>query len=417
MPKLDNRTRRSLVRIVLVALAVRLVVMLLLYPQRLKPDQDHFAFGYETGRIAQAIASGQGFSSPMPLPTGPTAWMTPVYPCIVAAIFKMCGIYSKASLLTILTLQDLFSALTCLPIFAIGRRTFGAAVGVRAGWVWAFLPYAIYVPNHWVWDTSLTTFLLSLLFLMTLRLEATTRMREWLGFGFLWGLTALTNPVVLSVLPPLLCWLWWGHHQRAKRSGRFIGAALLVLVVTVAPWFVRNYRIFGRVIPFRSNFGAVLRMGNSENVGSPRIDALNPAESDDEMTRFRQIGELAYVAEKQRDALQFMRSHLGTFVWLTLGRVVYWWTGFWLPAPFYLVATGWPATELLNALFWSSLSVLAFLGLRRAFRNLEPEAWLYLIVLLFFPLIYYVTSPHLRFRHPIDPPMALLAAYAVSKEP
>ena len=135
------------------------------------------------------------------------------------------------------------------------------------------------------------------------------------------------------------------------------------------------------------------------------------------MARFRQIGELAYAAEKEQQALQFIRSQPAIFAWLTLGRVVYWWTGFWLPAPSYLLAAGWPVIQLLNALFCTSFSVLSFFGLRRAFRNHEPRAWLYAAVLVFFPLIYYITSPHLRFRHPLDPQIVLLATYALIKQP
>ena len=39
---------------------------------------------------------GQGFSSPTDLPTGPSAWAPPVYPYILAGVFKLFGIYSNA---------------------------------------------------------------------------------------------------------------------------------------------------------------------------------------------------------------------------------------------------------------------------------------------------------------------------------
>jgi 4-amino-4-deoxy-L-arabinose transferase-like glycosyltransferase len=416
MSGLDPRLRQSLTRIVLIALAVRLVALGFLYPPRLSPDRDHYAFGFETGRIAHAIASGQGFSSPMPLPTGPTAWMAPVYPYFVAAIFRVWGSYSKSSALIILALQDFFSALTCLAIFQIGKKSFGTSVGLNAAWIWAFSPYAIYVSNHWVWETSLTTLLLAFLFLLTLRLDATTRVRDWLIYGLLWGVAALTNPAVLFVLPPLLVWLWWRHRARHVVLVRQMASTVGILCLIVAPWFVRNYLTFGRIIPFRSNFGAVLRMGNSDDLSSPRNDSLNPSENEEELTRFRQLGEMAYVAEKKQEAAEFIQSHPGTFAWLTLGRIVETWTGIWLPAPSYLFRSGWPAFKLINVLFCCSLSLLAFLGLRRAFRTKNPAFWPYVIVLAFFPLIYYATSSHIRFRHPIDPQIVLLAAIALTRQ-
>jgi len=51
----------------------------------------------ETGRIAAHIASGQGFSSPFHEPTGPSAWIPPVYPYLLAAIFRIFGVFSRGS--------------------------------------------------------------------------------------------------------------------------------------------------------------------------------------------------------------------------------------------------------------------------------------------------------------------------------
>ena len=416
MSGLNPHTRRSLIGIMLIALAVRLVALGLLYPPRLAPDREHYAFGFETGRIARAIASGEGFSSPMPLPTGPTAWMAPVYPYFLASIFRVCGIYTRSSVLAVLALQDIFSALTCLVLFQIGTKSFGNTVGFKAAWIWAFFPYGIYVPNHWVWETSLTTLLQAVVFLLTIRLDEDMRVGYWLGYGALWGVAALTSPVVLTVFPPLLLWLWWRHPGQRALLGRRMAASVGILCLVVAPWFLRNYITFGRFIPFRSNFGAVLRMGNSEDVSSPRNDSLNPSENDEELTRFRRLGEVAYVAEKRREAVQFMRSHTGTFTWLTVGRIVETWTGIWLPAPSNLLRSGSSAFKLLNVVCCSSFSILTLVGLRRVFRMKNPVAWLYVIVLTFFPLLYYVTTSHLRFRHPIDPQIVLLAAIALTKQ-
>ncbi len=38
---------------------------------RTRPQEDHFAFGWEMGRVARSIALGQGFSNPYGGNTGP----------------------------------------------------------------------------------------------------------------------------------------------------------------------------------------------------------------------------------------------------------------------------------------------------------------------------------------------------------
>src|ERR1700738_728411 len=139
-----TNVRRSLFWMVVVALALRLTVVAFLYPERLNPDRDHWRFAGETGRIAQSMVEGRGFSSPFRGSTGPTAIMPPVYPSLLAGVFRLFGIYTKASALVMLSLDSLFSALTCIPVFFISRRSFGERTAVWAGWAWAFFPYAIY---------------------------------------------------------------------------------------------------------------------------------------------------------------------------------------------------------------------------------------------------------------------------------
>lgn len=203
---------------VVVALALRLVVTGLVYRDRLDPARDHWTFGWETARVARSIASGHGFASPYPEPTGPTALVPPAYTSLVAGVFRLFGIYSTASAVVLLSLNGLFSALTCLPVFFIARRVFGLRTAIRAGWIWAFFPYAVALPNANVWDTSATTLLFSLVVLATLCLERSTRLAAWLGYGALWGIAALTNPAVLSTLPFLGGWVWLRHRRRGDRT-------------------------------------------------------------------------------------------------------------------------------------------------------------------------------------------------------
>ncbi len=50
-----------------------------------------------------------------------TAWFAPVYPYLLAGIFKLFGVYTLASAWVAIGLNCLFSALTCIPVYFIGR--------------------------------------------------------------------------------------------------------------------------------------------------------------------------------------------------------------------------------------------------------------------------------------------------------
>jgi 4-amino-4-deoxy-L-arabinose transferase-like glycosyltransferase len=397
---------------VLVAFVLRLGTMAYMESFQFPPGWDNWKFGFETGRIARSIASGQGFSSPLVSPTGLTAWLPPIYPYLLAGIFQLFGIYTTASALVALTLNSLFSALTCLTVFAIGRKTFGPEVAAWAGWGWAFFPYAIFWSTHWVWAISLSALLLSVVFLMTLYLERCNTPKAWLGFGLLWGLVALTDTVLLSTCPFFLGWLCYRLREQGLALRWAISAFMLAFMLMVSPWLVRNYLTFGEFVFIKSNFGMELRLGNYE--GSTGLSGgllLHPAGNEREMEKFRQMGELPYVAERKRQALHFIVAQPGTFIWLTLKRALYFWTG--TPQ---LMQIFWRSGRFVAARYvlFTSISVLAFLGLFLAFRHRNPAVPLFAILLIVFPLAYYVSHPTPRYRHPIEPAMVLLAAYVIT---
>src|SRR5205085_4137473 len=120
--------------------------------------------------------------------TGPTAWMTPLYPYLLAAVFKIFGIYSTASGWAIVFLDSLFSALTSIPIYFIARKTFGQRAAIWAGWCWAFFPYAVYLSADFIWDTTLSTFLASCLIWTTLEIEESPEIILWISLGLIFGL-------------------------------------------------------------------------------------------------------------------------------------------------------------------------------------------------------------------------------------
>ena len=99
---------RSLWFIILVGFLLRVTVSVFLLGDTVKPRRDYWPFGYEAGRIARSIARGEGFANPLYDKTGPTAWMAPVYPYLLAGVFKVFGVYTKASGVVVLSLDSLF---------------------------------------------------------------------------------------------------------------------------------------------------------------------------------------------------------------------------------------------------------------------------------------------------------------------
>jgi 4-amino-4-deoxy-L-arabinose transferase-like glycosyltransferase len=363
------------------------------------------------GRVARSIVTGQGFSSSYTQPTGPTALLPPVYPFLLACVFKLFGIYTTASALTILTLNNLFSSFTCLPIFLIARRVFGVRVASWAGWTWAFFPYSAILSNLFVWETTLTTLLLILIVLATLHIERSISLIAWVVYGLLWGFAALTGPAVLSALPFLAVWVWVRHWRRGNNCTGAAVVASLVFLATVAPWIWRCSQTYGRFVAFRSNFGLEILVGNSDDTSNPFNWSLLPSagvrNNLSELEKLIRVGEPAYLAEKDHEARELVEQHPLRFAGLTLRRILYTWTGFWDLSPrSWLDDSGLP-----NILMYSLISLLAWTGLIRAIHDGRDGAVPLVILVVCFPLIYYITHPEIRFRHPIDPVVVILLVY------
>ena len=92
---------------------------------------------------------------------------------------------------------------------------------------------------------------------------------------------------------------------------------------------------------------------------------------------------------------------------MSLRRAGYLWTGFWSLERKYLQQE---PLDLANIPFMTAFTVLALLGLRRAFRNDAGAAMPYAMVLFFFPVVYYVTHPEVYYLRPLDPIISILAA-------
>jgi 4-amino-4-deoxy-L-arabinose transferase-like glycosyltransferase len=415
-PRKASAKFRILLATVLTGLVVRLIVGWFLYPENMGVAHDHFKFGFETGRIARSLAQGEGFSSPLFEKSGPTAWMTPVYPLIVAGFFKIFGVYTKSALFAILSFQALISSLTCIPIFFFARNSFPPNVGKWAAWTWALFPYAVYFPMDRIWETWLATLLFSLLFLVSQKLEDEDRTSAWVGAGLLWGLTALTSAALIAVLPFLQANVSYRRH-RCARPWLVPNLALgLAFVAAISPWFIRNYRVFHALIPFRDNMGLVLRLGGKGANDDWKQSQFGPWLNDSEAAEFHRDGEIKYFATKKAQAVDFIKQHPEVYAWRTLRRIVFVWTGYWSLDKDYL-ARDEAQWDPWNIPFCSAFTILALIGLRKAWRQNRDAAVPYAILMVVFPMIYYITAPELYYRRPLDPMMVVLSVYALTPAP
>lgn len=372
-------------------------------------------FAQETGNIAASLASGHGFSSLYRKPTGPTAWLAPVYPLILAGIFREFGAFTLGAFCAAVAFNILCSAGACVPLFFAGKRIGGVGLGAAAGWLWAAFPNAVIVPFEWIWDTSLAALLASGILWATLTVKDDDRGRAWAAYGLLWGLALMTDPSLGSLLPFLLLWLAWRGRRRfgtAWTGIRGPAVAALVTAVCCMPWTIRNYEQFHRWIPLRSDFPFELWIGNNEVLDPNGHDVMARVTAFGQMREYAELGETAFLAKKWREATAFMATHKRLELWLTWRRFLQMWTG--SPNPLIDFRDA-DSNFIRFLLVCNALAGLgAILGIVTLWRQRSDSAFPVTVFPAVYPVVYYIAHASLRYRYPIDPVVMLLGAAAAA---
>lgn len=205
--------------------------------------------GAEYFNIARSIVRGQGFANPFPMPTGPTAWMPPLLPTLLAGLLWACDGDRDAVMTVVLFLQVVVLIGTGLLVLAVTRRTtrrLGAVVAAAVFFV-ALLSnfHQCFQVTH---DSWLVLLALDLVIAGLCWLQPLHGWKTAAGWGLIGGFCALINPVVAFA---------WGMSSVvlafSRRPWSPLGIAVLIAGLTLAPWTIRNYRVFGRLIPVKSN--------------------------------------------------------------------------------------------------------------------------------------------------------------------
>jgi hypothetical protein len=134
---------------------------------------------------------------------------------------------------------------------------------------------------------------------------------------------------------------------------------------------------------------------------------LHPTQDPRQFERYRELGELAYVSDRGREAVDFIRQHPGLFLGNTTRRIYWFWFGTSRGDPHDLF-------PLLRTFAFAESSLLSLAGLGLMIWMRKRESLLFVALFLLFPLVYYVTFVLTRYRHPIEPEMLLLIVYFLS---
>jgi 4-amino-4-deoxy-L-arabinose transferase-like glycosyltransferase len=306
----------TLAAVALLALAAAIAYLWLAGPARYKDI-------FEEPKIATHIASGHGFLTPLDdAPSAiPTSWCAPIYPYVMAGAYRAFGIETTASLNAMLALNALCHAAVAVAACVLGTWLFSRATGLIAGIVVALHPVFLF-RTIFYWDTllALAIFVWLVVAAVWIRKNGVTVPRMIL-FGAGLGILALTNAAYAFTFPLLVLLAAWGRCW----VGRFKSAAvaLVVFLIVITPWTIRNYHTFGKIFFIRGGVNMEMWLANQPLSYGWVIAVNHPRMSPVQREQMLAMGENAYYELCGRRFSDDYRAAPSNFRWRSWNRFVY----------------------------------------------------------------------------------------------
>ncbi len=181
------------------------------------------------------------------------------YPTALGIFYKLVGTTSVEAGRWFNLLLSTCTLLLVYPIFRALTSSRKLALGAYA--LVAFLPNYIAYVNVIGAEVFLAFLFAAVIFLQLYRFNRYVRIPL---LGIFIGLAALTKPVFLAY-PLVAAAVYYLREKDLRASLVFLLSVSLVMAATVAPWTIRNYQKFDRLIPVSYNSGYVLYLNNNAN--------------------------------------------------------------------------------------------------------------------------------------------------------
>lgn len=354
----------------------------------------------------------------------PNAYTMPGYPVFRALLMMFNGAGEESRPWT-RAAQAVLSVATALFVYLIaaraGRRTGLFALGLAS----LYPPFTF--ANSYLLTEVLFTFLLAAFVWVFLEWMRTSTMARTVVLGVLFALGLLVRPSLALWLPVgcLLAVVLEGGDRR-KRI-RHAAAVMLVCVLAMSPWWLRNYRLYDELVVF-STSGAVttieaIRMDVAEKLPFPWQSAEQSADTADRAIE-REI-ETVYARKPStpRDDL-VLQEYFDEAGASLRDTVLDEYRAEWLAARMRAIAVSlfWPhavSPEALGgvpfrlaALAHAVLLVLAAVGTKAA--TSRTDRWLLVSLIAYTVALHAALIPLHRYYFPVMPFVTVLAAYGVT---
>jgi 4-amino-4-deoxy-L-arabinose transferase-like glycosyltransferase len=294
-----------------VVLAVALVVRLALVAEvspRYQPAFD--AADYD--RHAHSIAAGDGYPDSVRVRGKPSAFRPPGYPYLLAGVYKVTGKRWTGGLV----LAALLGTLIVLLLYLVAAWAFDRRVALVAAGLAAVFPPLVGLSASLLSEPLFVVIELGLV-AAVLAYRRQPRIWPWAAAaGLLAGLGALTRANGLLLVVPAAIGVWTARPLLSRRAFAAPTAVVLVALVAVVPWTVRNTVVMDHFLPGTTQTGFALAGAYNDESRTDRETPArwhNPAGTRDYRPLYlkRGIDEVELDSDLRSKAVDYVGDHPG----------------------------------------------------------------------------------------------------------
>ena len=401
----SNFHRYWLLSILAVALFIRILAAFYLgnTVTGLSGAQDEITYSM----LGQRFASGHGMTFPENWypwikADAPQSYFSYTISLYLAGIYTLFGYQPIVARL----ITGVLSTLLVLMIYLVAKRLFGERVALISSAIAAVYAYLIFYGVTLITETPFMLALVIAIY-VALRVKEQPSVGLWVTLGVTLAMTILLRMAVIAFVPVLLLWLALELRDRTQLKMLFI--PVLIIVLAVLPFTIRNYLLWNNFVLMQTQFGHVFWNGNhpghNGNFHPYRVFPI----PEEVLTSKNEAGMLPSDAEITnrlfRLGIENVQNDPPHFVLLTLTRLRELFK-FWPTHDSTLQA------NLFRIISFGALLPFTIIGLILNLRNWRTLAPVYLFILIHTG-IHAVTWTMIRYRIPLDVFFIMFAAYAL----
>lgn len=330
-------------------------------------------------------------------PKTSTVFIMPGIVFTLVPFVKIFGMFDAVTYYRIFS--SIIQTLTLYIIFFISLKIFNKKVAVLT-----LILNLIYIPHLYVSNLILTetmfSFFMSLLVLISIYAVKTKKVKFYILGGIILGISILFRPSI-ALYPLIIFIVWCKEKYKIKEMFNFAIITLISCLVILSPWWIRNYIVFNKFIPFTLSSGNPMLQGAfiNNNVNHELISNLNTENliyTDNEIIN----NEIESKMAKKVYSYYFKNNFWEYLKWNTIGKTLINFT-----TPYY----GFNIYGISYKIVIKEHIIYMILGILGSIRNTNKKLIIILIP-LYFAGVHLPFLAYSRYMYPVCAYMIMLTA-------